>query len=287
MIPRAKNYYQLLSKITSMKIYFNLLLVAVSSTMLYASCKKDSHDPPSGELVPVTVEFDNIVGGQNLFLDAVNYTNAAGEQFNISLLQYYISNIRLGKTDGTVYTVPQDSSYFLIKENDPVTRLAKIKVPAGDYNQLSFVVGVDSLRSTMDISKRTGVLDPSAGHDDGMYWGWNSGYIFFRMEGISPSAPLDPSGQRKFRYHIGGFGGYSAPTINNIKTVTLDLNASGIVQARSGRTANIHLMVDVLKVFNGPATLSIAANPTVMFSDYSVNIANNYAHIFYHDHTEN
>jgi hypothetical protein len=120
-----------------------------------------------------------------------------------------------------------------------------------------------------------------------MYWGWNSGYIFFRMEGISSAAPLDPSGQRKFRYHIGGFGGYSAPTINNIKTITLDLNASGIAQARAGRTANIHLMADVLKVFNGVTNLSIAANSTVMFSDYSVNIANNYSSIFFHDHTEN
>ena len=270
-----------------MKLYRNLLFVAISTSMLFATCKKESHDAPSHGLVPLSVEFDNIVGGQNLLLNAVNYTNTAGEAFNISMLQYYISNIKLRKTDGTLYTIDQDSSYFLIKEGDPATHTAAFKVPSGDYDQLSFVVGVDSLRSTMDISKRTGVLDPSAGHDDGMYWGWNSGYIFFRMEGISPAAPLDPSGQRKFRYHIGGFGGYSAPTINNIKTITLDLKPSGIVQAREGRTANIHLMVDVLKVFNGSTTLSIAANPTVMFSDYSVRIADNYSGIFYHDHTEN
>lgn len=255
--------------------------------MLFAQCKKDNIEQPSNEMVSATVEFDNIVGGQNLLLNTVNYNNAAGEQFNVSMLQYYISNIQFRKTDGALFTIEQDSSYFLIKENDPATRFAKFKLPAGDYDQLSFIIGVDSLRSTMDISKRTGVLDPSAGHDDGMYWGWNSGYIFFRMEGISPAAPLDPGGQRKFRYHIGGFGGYSAPTINNIRKVTLDLKASGIMQARSGRTPNIHLMADILKVFNGPVTLSIANNSTVMFSDYSTNIANNYASIFYHDHTEN
>ncbi|RYG42260.1 MAG: hypothetical protein EOO01_23430 [Chitinophagaceae bacterium] len=270
-----------------MKLYINLLLVTISSSMLFATCKKEGHDPKEAGLVPVSVEFDNIVGGQNLFLNTVNYTNNAGEQFNISLLQYFISNIQLRKTDGTTYTVNPDSSYFLIKENDPTTRFARFKAPAGDYNQLSFVVGVDSLRSTMDVSKRTGVLDPSGGHDDGMYWGWNSGYIFFKMEGISPAAPLDPSGQRKFRYHIGGFGGFSAPTINNIRTITIDLNTSGIAQARTGRTANIHLMVDILKVFNGPTAVSIAANPTVMFSEYSRNISANYTSIFYHDHTEN
>ena len=42
-----------------------------------------------------------------------------------------------------------------------------------------------------------------------------------------------------------------------------------------------------MKAFNGTTNVSIAANPSVMFSDYSVNIANNYADMFYHDHTEN
>lgn len=267
--------------------FFRLTLALVSCSMVFATCKKEDTGGDSNKMVSMTVEFDNIVGGQNLFLNTVNYTNAAGETFNVTLLQYFVSNIRLRKTDGSWYTLNQDSSYFLIKEGDPATRFARFKAPVGDYDRLSFILGVDSLRSTMDISQRTGVLDPSGGHDNGMYWGWNSGYIFFKMEGISPSAPVDPTGQNKYRYHIGGFGGYSAPTLSNIKTIELDLRNSGIAMAREGRTANIHLLVDVLKAFNGPTTLSIAANSTVMFSDYSVNIANNYKDMFYHDHTEN
>lgn len=264
------------------------ILLISSCFLLFTACKKDNDSiDNNGELVPLSLEFDNIVGGQNLFLNTTNYTNAAGETFNVSFLQYFVSNIKLHRTDGTAYTVLQDSSYFLIKESDPATRFANVRVPAGDYNKVSFILGVDSLRSTMDISKRTGVLDPSGGHDDGMYWGWNSGYIFFRMEGISPAAPLDASGQRKFRYHIGGFGGYSAPTINNIRTITLDLTTSGIAQPRAGRRANIHIMADIMKLFNGPATVSIAANSTVMFSNYSTTIADNYSRLFVHDHTEN
>lgn len=273
-----------ITNVMKLKTFFSVLILSV----FFSSCSKDNGDSPSGnEMTDMSVEFDNIVGGQNLFLNDVNYTNAAGEQFNISLLQYFISNIQLRKTDGTVYTLNQDSSYFLIRESDPASRYARFKAPAGDYNQLTFVLGVDSLRSTMDVTKRTGALDPGGSMEDGMYWGWNSGYIFFKMEGISPLAPLDPSGQRKFRYHIGGFGGYSAPTLNNIRTVTLDLASSGIAQARAGRTSNIHLMVDVMKVFNGGTTLSIAQNPTVMFSDYSLKVSENYTSMFEHDHTEN
>jgi hypothetical protein len=164
-----------------------------------------------------------------------------------------------------------------------------MRVPLGEYKLVTFTIGVDSLRSTMNISKRTGVLDPSVlSHDDGgMYWGWNSGYIFYRMEGISNLAPIDPAGLRKYRYHIGGFGGYSSPSLNNIKNITIDLTTNGTAKVREGRTSNIHIMADVLKMFTGTTNVSIAANPTVMFSDYSANIASNYVNMFRHDHTEN
>jgi hypothetical protein len=260
-----------------------MLIIALTAIILSVqACKKETYNKENK--ATLSIEFDNIVGGQNLQLNTGSYTNSSGETFSVSLLQYFISNIQVKRTDGTVYTIPQDSSYFLIKESDAATRFAKVQVPEGEYAELSFVLGVDSLRSTMDLGKRTGVLDPSGGMEDGMYWGWNSGYIFFKMEGISPQAPLDPTSQNKFRYHIGGFGGYSAPTINNIKTITVNLNEGGIAKVRSGRESNVHLMVDVSKMFNG---VSIAANPTVMFSAFSVNVANNFAGMFRHDHTEN
>lgn len=264
-------------------------IIALCAIAFLTACSKDNNANPADSSLTSTlsIQFDNIVGDKNLQLNTATYTNAAGEQFNISLLQYYISNIRVKTTTGKEYIVPQDSSYFLVAEASQASQFVKIQVPEGEYSSVSFVLGVDSLRSTMDISKRTGVLDPSAGMDDGMYWGWNSGYIFFRMEGIAAAAPADPSGQHKFRYHIGGFGGYSAPTLNNIKTVTIDLTAGGTAKVRQGRESNIHIMTDIMKLFNGATTVSIAANPTVMFSDFSTKIASNYTAMFRHDHTEN
>lgn len=270
-------------KISFLKV--SVLLLTIASTL--TACDKDDTNYQDQKLAPLSIEFDNIVGGQNLILNNGTYANASGETYSISLLQYFISNIKLKKTDGTEYTVPQDDSYFLIKEGEAAFRSANVNVPEGEYSALSFVVGVDSLRSTKDISERKGVLDPSGGMESGMYWGWNSGYIFFKMEGISPQAPVDPSGQNKFRYHIGGFGGYSAPTINNIKTITIDLAAGGVAKVRTGRKANVHLMVDVSKMWTGINTISIAANPTVMFSTFSVNVADNFNGMFRHDHTEN
>lgn len=262
-----------------------------SILLIYAAigCKKSSAPGPVDSRVkaPLAIQFDNVLGDKNLQLNTGSYTNAAGENFSVSLCQYFISNIQLKAADGSKYIVPQDSSYFLVRESDPATQFLHVKVPVGDYTGLTFTVGVDSLRNTMDVSQRTGVLDPSAGMDDGMYWGWNSGYIFFKLEGLSSAAPVDPTGQNKFRYHIGGFGGFQAPTLNNIKIITLDLTAGGLPHVQQGRESNIHIMVDILKMFNGSTTLSIAENPTVMFSDYSVHIADNYVKMFRHDHTEN
>jgi hypothetical protein len=276
----------------------NIALLACILSVLFSCKTKEDPTPDFDEskLAPFSIEFDNIVGDRTFSINNTGslYTNANGEKFSISMLQYFISNIKVATADGKTYTVPQDKSYFMINGADKASRFTKVEVPEGDYSKVTFTLGVDSLRSTMDISKRTGVLDPAAGgghSGGGMYWGWNSGYIFFKLEGnstvVSDDANGDPTGKKQFKYHIGGFGGYSAPTINNIKTITIDLTKAGIAKVRKDRNSNVHLFVDVMKVFNGKNAFSIAAHPNVMFSDYSVSIASNLTELFSHDHTEN
>jgi hypothetical protein len=264
------------------------ILSIISLSILLTACSKNDDPKPDfneSEKAGLSIQFDNIVGNKNLILNNGNYTNALGQQFNVSILQYFISNIKLKTTEGQEYIVPQDDSYFLINEADAATQFAKVQVPVADYQSLTFTIGVDSLRSTMDVSKRTGVLDPAGDHStSGMYWSWNSGYIFLKLEGSAPDAG---SADQKIRYHIGGFGGYSAPGINNIKSVTIDLRTAGVAKVRKDRNSNIHLFADIMKVFNGPANVSFAANPTVMSGSYSTVVANNYVNMFSHDHTEN
>lgn len=259
------------------------ILLACAAIFIFSSCKKDAAPEYNNDVkAPLSVEFDNIVGSDDLQLNTGTYTNASGEDFTVTKLKYYVSNFVLTKMDGTVYTVPQDSCYFLIDESDEATHEPILNIPEGEYKTVSFLIGVDSLRNTMDVSHRTGVLDPSGAGAD-MYWGWNSGYIFFKMEGTSPASTMGGD----FMYHIGGFGGYTSATINNIKKVTLDLTARGTPKVKTGKETNIHLMVDLLKVFTGSTNLSIADYPMVMFDPYSTNIADNYANMIRHDHTEN
>ncbi len=256
------------------------LLISFFVSLFFVSCKKDD-SPAAGSTGKITLHYDNIAGSSDLALQTGTYTNAAGESLTITKFDYYISNIILKKDDGSTYTVPQDSSYFLVKESDESSQDINLSsVPAGDYNGITFTIGVDSLRNTADISKRAGSLDP-AGEAAGMYWTWNSGYIFLKMEGTSPSSAMGNA----FQYHIGGFGGMTSPTINNIKVVSLAFPTKAVV--RSGRQPEVHLLADALKVLDGSTNISIAATPMVMFTAPSVNIANNYKDMFTVDHIHN
>jgi hypothetical protein len=242
------------------------------------SCKKESNPYDAAFRGKLVLNFNNIVGAQDLKLNTGTYANAAGEQFTVRSLHYFISNITLVNTNGTEYVVPQDSSYFLIDESNSLNAMPTLKIPEGEYNGLKFIVGVDSLRSTMDLSKRTGILTPTIS----TYFNENDGYIFFNLEGTSPQAP---SGN--YRFNIGGYGGKTSPTFNNIKNISLDLSQRGVSQIREGKQSIINIKADVAFAFTGFQNISLATNNIVEFEPFSVNIANNYSLMFSHDGTNN
>ncbi|WP_222597317.1 MbnP family protein [Chitinophaga pinensis] len=63
---------------------------------VFTSCGKDNVAPviDTNQKATLSIQFDNIVGDKNLQLNTGTYTNAAGEDFKVSLLRYFISNIK-------------------------------------------------------------------------------------------------------------------------------------------------------------------------------------------------
>ena len=271
----------------SINQYFATAL-AVCAVFLLFSCSTPASPSPGPDAPAggkLRLEFDNVVGDKNLVLGSVTYKNASNEDFVVTKFNYFISNIKLTKADGSVFVVPQDSSYFLVKEDTKTSQFVTLNnVPLADYTAAEFMVGVDSTRNTAPIEKRQGVLDPSGSMmDDGMYWAWNSGYIFVKLEGTSSKGnPVNG----KFYYHIGLFGGYNERTVNNTRVVKMnfgELKAS----VTESVVPEVHLLVDVHKVFDGPAAnISIAAYNSIMGGqpDKSQQIAGNYVNMFRLDH---
>lgn len=259
-----------------MRNYLSLSVLSLLFLAVLAACQKEPVEPKYGT---VQLTFDNLVGTQDLSLDNATYTNGSGEPFVVTKLDYFVSNIKLKRADGSEYVVPQDSSYFLVSERNAASQTVALRnVPADAYTGITFVVGVDSLRNTMGIDKRTGALDP-AGTAAGMYWDWNSGYIFLKLEGTSTVTPADATGKQNFTYHIGLFGGYQTKTINNLKTVQLAF-AGTPARVTADGTTQVQVKADVLKIFDGPYPLSIAKTPMIMVSPLSADVAANYAAMF-------
>jgi hypothetical protein len=211
----------------------------------------------------VGFEFSHKAGSADLVMTTGNYTNAAGESFTVTKFNYYITNIKMIKADGSEYAEPE--SYHLIEGDVASTHHFHMNsVPKGSYKGISFLIGVDSTRNVSGA--QTGALDPAKG----MFWTWNTGYIMAKVEGTSPVAT---STDKKFVHHIGGFTGGNS----GVKKVTIMFPQSMDVSA--AKELSVLLNTDILKWFS-PSTISIASNTNIMSVGMtSAAIASNYANM--------
>lgn len=250
--------------------------------ILLFSCKKDEKSTPtspydSNKLGYITIKFDSQVGDLNLVPDSPFYSNSYNQKYTISKLNYFVSNIVFIKEDSTTYTIPQDSSYFLIQESNYDSKILRLRVPEGNYVAVRFMIGVDSLRSTMPLTARTGALDPS-GAAAAMYWTWASGYIFMKMEGTYDDQTDSIVDFQPYQFHIGGF---NSP-INNIKIAEVDFREyiAAVRQSKGTLWPEVHIYADASKVISGPENVDLTKNSFVMFAPYSLNISKNYVNMF-------
>ena len=82
----------------------------------------------------VKISFVNCVGKQPLVLDSV-YTNCWNENFSVTRLKYYISNIAL-QTNSQLWNA-EPNSYHLVDEADIASGNISFYLAAGTYTALS------------------------------------------------------------------------------------------------------------------------------------------------------
>lgn len=139
------------------------------------------------------LRFIHTANNQPLVLRDSTYSNPFGENYVVNKLKYYIGAISIGNSQ-----VTSDSTvYYLINAANEENAI-NLKIEKGSYQSLEFLLGVDSTSNCSGA--QTGALDPM----NDMFWTWNSGYIFFKMEGSSDSSHAD---LQRIEYHIGGYKG--------------------------------------------------------------------------------
>lgn len=257
-----------------MKKYLAYSFVA----LIFWGCRENNEEiiNPVGKLASLEINFNNVVGDEELILDSTAYINVFEQQFTVAKFNYYISNIELKLQDGSYVKIEKDSSYFLIKEKDTFSQKIKLNwLPEGTYTGIRYVLGVDSIKSSANISERTGVLD-IGGYASDMYWTWAQGYIFMKLECHKYQSKGSPGNPIPYVYHIGGFGATGG--INNLKTIELDFPSN--LDIKQDRNAKLFIKTDVLKVITGTTNINFEVLPTVMLTPTSKLIAENYKHMF-------
>ena len=229
--------------------------------LIISSCKKEESSGVGNTPLKISVQLNN--NGQPL-TTTDTYINQSGESYRVSVFKFYISAIKLIASDNTI-TAEQDS-YHLVDLAKSESKEINAGFAAGTFNKIEFMIGVDSIRNVSGA--QTGALDPL----NGMFWTWNSGYIFAKLEGNS-SASTEVG--QKLTYHIGGF----KTGENAIRKITLSFPANQPVTI--GKTTLLVIESDLSKWFDGPQKISIAQNPSLMTpGGISLKIADNYASMF-------
>ncbi len=104
--------------------------------MLCAACQD-----PTGT---VRLHFTFSVDGDELQQDTMLYQNAAGNLYEVTEAQYFISNVILTKSDGTQCAIKSDKCAHYVDADIPGTLswLPNDALPVGTYRSVSFVFGL-------------------------------------------------------------------------------------------------------------------------------------------------
>ncbi len=247
-------------------------MMAMAAIFLTSCDSDDDSDSTPATTQPgdLTIKLEHAWGeSEDHFHLMDDFTHpVTGETLNFSKLKYYVSNIALIKADGTEYV--EEESYRIIElehnsHMDPTITLTDI--PGGTYTSLRMTIGVDSTRNVSGA--QTGALDPA----HGMFWSWNTGYIFVKAEGTTSATSAD-----NFAYHIGG---YASPN-SAIREIEFDFNGAPLDISPNSVPA-VHLVSRVDKIWDEGTTTETM--PTMHMPGPMTSIlAQNFSSSFRFDH---
>ena len=207
--------------------------------------------------VRIPVSFEVIYKGSDSFLNR-KLINDFGENYSISKLKYYVSNIKFETKEIT----NNQSNIFLIAASKQ--NIISVLVPAKKITGISFLLGVDSALNCSGA--QSGALDPL----NDMFWTWNNGYIFFKLEGSSDASNAD---LKRIEHHIGGFKG----TNKSMRSIYLPINNPALLKQK-----NLVIQLDIDKYWNGLNKIKIAETPVITVPGIlAKNAADNFAGMFF------
>ena len=191
-----------------------------------AGCKKSDDSGPVIANTEVTFGFK--VDNNSLLFDSINYFNAAGNNYSVSRLTFYVSAFEFEYGDGTIYK--SDKVFLVDGKSNANTVLSFADLPSGTYKHLKFLVGLDSLHNI-----ENGL--PNTMENENMVWPttMGGGYHFLKLEG-------------NFKDQANTFG-YAMHLGLNRNCVMINLTNSFKLQAPTGK---LNLAMNINEWFVNP-----------------------------------
>ena len=201
----------------------------------FSGCRK-----PEGGL---NVRFTFSVDGAPLVLDSCMYVNAAGNEYEITDVQYFVSEFGIIDEKGMNVNFPDDGTHY-VDARMPGT--LEWDVPAGivcgKYNRIAFVFG---LRRINNLTGR--FLNPP---ENNMSWPQTlgGGYHYMKINGRWK----DGNGiMQPYNLHMGKVEKSDSPQefADNVFIVTARLSDFAITE---GNTSTVTINMDINKWFESP-----------------------------------
>ncbi len=254
------------------KVFLLFIIALVFGT---TACKNDDGDdspPPSptNTEAPAELKITYEVDGTPLEYDTLKYKSPFNITYKVNRLQYYISEITFRKTDGTVLKTWEKGArryFYMDGIKEPVALLDLGKLPEGEYNKITFHVGLPA-----DLNQH-GAIDNTT-ENTNMIWPtmMGGGYHFTKFEGKFLRPVVDTLAG--FAIHIGTNSALVNVTVN----LTTPLKISGTSKV------TIPIAMNLNEWMHNPYDYDFSSQKsyTMMDSTLRVQLAANGADAFYY-----
>ncbi len=132
--------------------------------------------------------------------------SAAGDAYALHQLRFYLGHFTFYRGKTPIF---QKKAYHLLDFEDETSLALAFHFPENTvFDSLVFNLGVDSLTTA------SGAMGDDLDPTKGMFWAWQSGYINFKMEGVSKKCPARNG---EFQFHLGGY----LPPFQSVQQVSI------------------------------------------------------------------
>ncbi len=183
----------------------------------------------------VYLNINHFLGSSAFALNQVA-SNDLGEEFKVSRLEYYVSQITLVHDGGIETVVP--NTWILVNATQNVSQLLG-NFSITNLEAVKFGLGVENAVNHLDPSTYS-ILHPLGPKSPSMHWGWSAGYRFLALEGKTGSS-------FNLTYEIHALGDVNYAIVN--------LPTTG---EPSGSDLNINIDADYEMILKG---ISVASGP--------------------------